>query len=182
MVMCADDLLIAEVRTYGTGAGDDDLVEIHNPTAREVSLVGVDLAALKPDFDDGVNAEPTRRWSGKTGQSIPPGGRFLVVGAGFTGAFDDHFEQGIGDESIVFLRRGPMGARGVIDHVCICKSDCTGSEWGGCPGVHQNPAFDPQDGMLTVDDTLQREPDCRDTDQPGDFRVGEASPGQPNTP
>src|SRR5688572_33335432 len=35
---CAADLVISEVRTRGTDQGDDDFVEIHNPTSQAMSL------------------------------------------------------------------------------------------------------------------------------------------------
>jgi hypothetical protein len=173
---CASNLLIAEVRTYGEGAGDDDFVEIHNPTAEDISLDDVSIWAYKPD-----SAPATPRWSGERPQHVPAGGRFVVGGKGFDPRLrDSQLDQSIGDSQIVLLRRGPGGTPPTIDHVCICTNDCGQQAlWGGCPGVLPNPAW--VGGTITlIADSLARIPDCIDTDTDVDFDNGPPTPGEAN--
>jgi hypothetical protein len=172
---CATDLLIAEIRTYGVGNGDDDFVEIYNPTSASMSLEDVSIWAYKP----GNTVMP--RWQGDAGDVIDAGGRFVVGGMGFDlRLLDAPFEQSIGDSQIVLLRRGQGAKPATIDHVCICTNDCGQvALWGGCPGVLPNPAW--VSGAITsIPDSLARVPDCIDTNTDADFDDGPPTPGEAN--
>lgn len=172
---CATDLLIAEIRTYGVGNGDDDFVEIYNPTPASMSLEDVSIWAYKP----GNTVMP--RWEGDVGDVIDAGGRFVVGGVGFDMRLRDApLAQSIGDSQIVLLRRGQGAKPTTIDHVCVCTNDCgQAALWGGCPGVLPNPAW--VSGEITsLPDSLARVPDCIDTDTDADFDKGPPTPGEAN--
>ncbi len=175
---CATDLLIAEIRTYGVGAGDDDFVEILNPTDMTLSLESVSVWAYKPP------SEATERWRGKADDLLSPGGRFVLGGLGLMELEPDAelgVGESIGDSHIVLLRRGPSASPSTIDHVCVCAGDCNQDIWGGCPGVLPNPAY--FDAMIhAIPDSLSRLPDCEDSDAVTDFQPGAPTPGEANDP
>lgn len=176
---CADDLLISELRTYGVGQGDDDFVEIYNPTNGPLSLESVSLWAYKPPSGTAME-----RWHGEATDEIPPGGRFVLGGLGFDPELSDAtlgVGASIGDSQIVLLRRGPSASPSTIDHMCVCTNDCGQNIWGGCPGVLPNPAYI-LGKIEPVPDSLSRVPDCEDTDDESDFTPGAPTPGQPNDP
>ncbi len=176
---CADDLLIAELRTYGLGQGDDDFVEILNPTDGPLSLESVSLWAYKPP-----SGAPAERWHGGPNDQIPAGGRFVLGGLGFDPDLANAtlgVGQSIGDSQIVLLRRGPRASPSTIDHICVCTNDCGQNIWGGCPGVLPNPAYSSGE-IVAVPDSLSRVPDCEDTDAVSDFQAGVPTPGQANDP
>jgi len=177
---CASDLLIAEVRTYGIGNGDDDFLEIFNPTDTTRSLAEVSMWAYKPS-----NGSPTERWHGEPDDEILPGGRFVLGGLGFSEGNADAtlgVGESIGDSQIVLLRRGPNASPSTIDHVCICTDDCGQTAlWGGCPGVLPNPAYE-SGTMMSISESLARKPDCVDEDEASDFTSGLPTPGAVNEP
>lgn len=175
---CATNLLITEIRTTGEGAGDDDFVEIYNPTAEDIELGDVSIWGYKPE-----NPPASPRWSGGAAEHLPPGARFVVGGMGFDPRLRDaQFSASIGDTQIVLLRRGPGGVPPVIDQVCICTNNCGESAlWGGCPGVLKNPAW-VNNAITATPDSLSRVPDCVDSDTDIDFSDGAATPGEANDP
>lgn len=176
---CATDLIISEVRTYGTGAGDDDFVEIYNPTAATVSLDDVALAARPPG---GTSLD--ERWRGGTGDELGPQERVVIAGAGFDDAAPSPLgmlEPSLGNDTILVLTRGQPGVGDTIDVVCVCTTGCSGVDWNGCQGVLANPAYQAGD-LVDTDDSLQRFPDCLDTDGASDFQAGPATAGEANAP
>ncbi|MFO0554921.1 MAG: lamin tail domain-containing protein [Polyangiaceae bacterium] len=176
---CADDLLIVEARTYGTGAGDDDFVEIYNPTDLPISLENVSVAARTP-----TQSMPVVRWTGQAGDELAPGDRFTIVGAGF----DDNADWDVqlpsnlsfGNDIIFLLRRGPIDTPNTIDILCVCD-DCTDPGFMGCQGILvPNPAFLPGNSTPSpIDVSVHRKPECRDTDTTSDFVAGDSTPGGP---
>lgn len=176
---CADDLLISEIRTYGTGRGDDDFVEIVNPTTRTISLADISIAARAP------SSALMERWRGNASEKLPPGEHYLIAGVGFDDVGvepDDQLGEfaSLGNDVIVLLRRGPLDNSTVIDIACICTASCTTSEWDGCQGVVlDNPAIVAGEPVDT-DDSQQRFPQCEDSDRPGDFQRGPSTPREEN--
>lgn len=176
---CSDDLLISEVRTFGTGHGDDDFVEIVNPTTHTISLTDISIAARAP------SSALTERWRGSSAEKLPPGEHYLIAGDGFDDpgvqpdATLDDFAS-FGNDVIVLLRRGPIDNSTVIDIACICTASCTSPDWEGCQDVVlDNPAIVAGEEVDT-DDSQQRFPQCEDLDSPGDFRRGPSTPGEEN--
>lgn len=176
---CADDLLISEIRTFGTGRGDDDFVEIVNPTTRTISLADISIAARAP------TSALMERWRGSSTDKLPPGEHYLITGVGFDdpGVTPDETLgefASLGNDVIVLLRRGPLDNSTVIDIACICTASCTSPDWDGCQGVVlDNPAIMAGEEIDT-DDSQQRFPQCEDSDRAGDFQRAPATPREEN--
>lgn len=174
---CPDRLVISELRTFGTGRGDDDFVEIHNPTSQTISLHDVSIAARAP------GSPISERWRGIDEDMIGPGGYFLIAGEGFDDGppYDAQLPsfKSFGDDVLVFLRNP---SESVIDIVCACTTSCETPDWAGCQGVVlDNPAY--VDGEeVETDRSMQRRGSCTDTDSAQDFRVANATPGAPTLP
>ncbi|NUP13128.1 MAG: hypothetical protein HOW73_44370 [Polyangiaceae bacterium] len=176
---CADDIIISEIRTVGTGAGDDDFIELHNPTARTISLGDLAVWARPPS-----SMSLVLRWEGIAGQEIGPGEFRVIGGAGFDDIADKDFDlmTSLGDQSIVLLQRGPEETPKTIDIVCVCTDDCSGTEWMGCQDVVLKNAAWVDGAVEDVDDSLQRIPSCLDTDRASDFEVHPSTPREENGP
>jgi hypothetical protein len=104
-------LLISEIRTRGFRA-DDDYVEIHNPTGRTISLVGVSLRLVRED--NGATEEISFN-AGDPVQELTPGQHFLVAGSGYGGPADRVTSQ-------LRIVRGRFSLRdpaGVVDGVSV---------------------------------------------------------------
>jgi hypothetical protein len=177
---CAVDLIVSEIRTYGTGAGDDDFVELYNPTSATISLDDVALAARPPG-----GGTLDERWRGGSGDELGPLQRVLIAGAGFDdpgapAAFGT-LVPSLGNDTILVLTRGAPGVGDTIDVVCVCTQGCGSAEWNGCQGVLANPAYQAGD-IVDVDDSLQRLPDCLDTNSASDFQAGLPTAGDANDP
>lgn len=172
---CADDLVISEVRTFGSNQGTDDFVEIYNPTEAAISLDGVAIVGKTPT---GVNL--TDRWRGTVGDQIAADSYFVVGGAGFDDTTPDRDFMGssLGDDTVLALQRGPLLNAVTLDFVCLCTENCDGPDWAACDGlVLVNPAGT---NSRDLDESLQRVPDCMDTDQPSDFVIRASTPKAPN--
>lgn len=170
---CASDLVISEARTTGSAQGSDDFVEIYNPTVESISLEDVSLAGRTPS--GGVN----ERWRGGPGEVLAPRQHFLIVGQQFDdGGFDVKLDASgsFPNNVILLLRRGPVEFSEPIDVVCLCTEDCASNAWSACGDVVlANPAL--AGGRIeAVDDSVQRVPECQDSDTAGDFEAGPATP------
>lgn len=149
---CAADVILSEVRTHGSAGKSDDFIEIVNPTAKVVSLDGVQITAGPP----GGSQDP--RFTGVAGDSLAPGERLVIVGSGFNDVAADFLMLGnsLGDDQIVILTRDLLP----IDRVCTCESDCTNPGFSVCEQVAPNPCIDGAQGCIDIDKSLQREPEC----------------------
>lgn len=172
---CAEHLLLTEARTVGSNGGSDDFVEIYNPTAAAVPLLDVSLTARSPTGPLG------ERWRGGADDVLEPHGFILIAGMNFddgTGVdVSLPSNKSFGDDFIILLE-DPSG--GVIDIVCLCTSGCSGDSWNGCQGVVlDNPGY-VGGQQVDTDVSVQRVPECVDTDAKSDWVQAPATPGADN--
>jgi hypothetical protein len=166
--VCADKLVISQLRTRGPMGDGDDFVELYNPGAQPVT---VDATwRLGHQSADGGCQAPVTRFSGG-GQVIPPHKHLLLVGPSYSGAVaPDAMLQGTGpmmsieDAGSVWLSHGTTK---VVDAICFNFDATTqGTISGGC-----NIAFNcegmqvsnlPHDGTSSatskLDVSLERKP------------------------
>jgi len=175
-----DHLVISEVRTRGPVDGNEDFVEILNPTAATVTL--------SPDFHIDVrgedNASYLPRWTaGEDGQElivIPPGKRALLVNTAGLGAIggatpDNTYGTGIRDGGSIALLQGET----VIDAVCFTCQRSALKVDSGC----ERPVFGRAPACTEPGNTsVQRKPSggvdgCADTnDNAADLVEAAATP------
>ncbi len=171
-------MVISEIRTRGMGGGDDEFVELYNPTSTAIQLDGLwILSGRKADFV----AFSSVRWTGK-GDTIPAKGHFLITGGAYaqSPAGDDTLSQSITDAASLSLEHN--GTK--IDSVCFYYDALTlGYEQNlgyPCEGM---PVFNPHDDTTgtNVDKSIERKPggaagNCTDTDDNlTDFTISKPS-------
>lgn len=158
-------LVISQVQSRGVAGGNDEWVELYNPTASAVTLD----ATWGLDARSSTASTFGSRWVG-TSTAIPPRGHFLVVGTAYAGAptADGSLTTGITDASSVRLTHG--GA--VVDVVCYAYSTATSQALTSdatydCPG---SPATNPHGDTTATDvaSSIERRPggvagNCTDT-------------------
>jgi hypothetical protein len=114
---CVPPLLISEIRTRGVGGGEDEFIELYNPTDAPVTLDGGWQVRSRSDSGSTYG---TSKWSG-TGQILPPHGHFLVVGTAYsneaTAPHDATLAKGLTDAGSFVLEYGNPPA--VVDAVCL---------------------------------------------------------------
>lgn len=155
--------IVTEV--YYDATGDDtghEFVELWNPAASGASLAGLRLEA----GDGGTPGKWTLRWTGKSTDSLPPGGRFVIGGA--------QVSPPPNAVSTLELQNGPDALRLVWPDGA---SEVVG--WGAHEHAEYycgSPAVDVAAGQ-----SLARVPDAAATgSNAGDFRAAEPSPGVRN--
>lgn len=164
---CATDVILSEVRTHGSMGKLDDFIEIVNPTAKAISLNGVQITAGPP----GGGQDP--RFTGVAGDTLAPGERLVIVGSAFDDVVGDFPMLGnsLGDDQIVILTRD----LNPIDRVCTCEADCANAGFSVCQPILPNPCIDGAAGCVDVDKSLQREPECAS----GAWNRSDSTPGGP---
>lgn len=109
-----EHLVIGEIRTRGIGGGNDDFVELYNPSAFSILLTTT--TTLESRAAD--SGSPTVRWSGAGRSYVPPGGHVLLTGTGYLqdGVLGDGaLSSSIADEASVALKDNGV----VVDAVCF---------------------------------------------------------------
>ncbi len=160
---CADDVIISEVRTRGPQGGNDELVEILNPTSRTISLAGLSLHARTPASGF------TPRWVAPVSETLAPQARLIVVGSTYTPSPGPDYvlAPSMGDDAqTVALKRGVDPNDQEIDRVLICcDTGCTdlvgATEQPGCGvdlarSLHRVPEC--SDGLLLPGDSTPNDP------------------------
>jgi hypothetical protein len=174
--------VISEIRTRGMGGGDDEFVELYNPTSSPVQLDG--LWALVGRKSDLTTITGSTRWTGK-GDIIPAKGHFLITGGTYaqSPAGDDTLSQSLTDAASLTLVFGATQ----VDSVCFYYDGFTlGYEQNlfyPCEGM---PVFNPHDDTTgtNVDKSIERKPggalgNCTDTDDnSSDFSISKPSTPQ----
>ena len=123
-----DHLLISEVRSRGLGGGNDDFVELYNPTGLSVMLDESWVLAAKKHSSGGF----ITKWAGSEGDYIPPGARYLLGGTSYVGAAEDaNLSSGITDAGSVRLQHEGQ----TVDAVCYAYSSYT-------MGLLSDPSFE----------------------------------------
>jgi hypothetical protein len=120
---CADVLLISQVQTRGDAGGNDEFVELYNPTSVPVvfdsSWVLKARSAIVPSGGACTTLSLSTRFAG-TGQTIPPHGHILYTNATvppYNGAVvgDGTYTTGIPDAASVILLHG----NDIVDALCF---------------------------------------------------------------
>jgi hypothetical protein len=175
--VCPDHLVISEIRTRGVNGGNDEFVELYNPTNKGVALSS--SWTLESVSDSGTFKTA---WTG-TGGIIPAHGHYLVTGADYnqSPAGDEPLSIGLTDAGRLQLVYSPdVFTTDVIDAVCFGFDSATMSELMllTCEGT---PATNPHDDTTAsnADRSITRGPrDCTDTDQ-NDMDFGPQMPATP---
>jgi hypothetical protein len=124
-------LYISQVQSRGTAGGNDDFVELFNPTAMDVTLDSSWELLARSQSTSSYGS----RWKG-TGKTIPSGGHYLLVGSAYNGGVgkDGDLTSGVSDASSVLLQHSGSD----IDYLCF---GFTGSDtFGGTFKCHGSPA------------------------------------------
>lgn len=162
-------LLLSEIKTRGVNGGNDEFVEIYNPTNAAVMLTN--LWAIYARTYNG--ASYVLKWAG-TGKTIPAHGHYLTVGVGYMMGTvpDDATLSPIGDSSSVRLTNGGMNM--TVDAICfdfdansLADLKMVGFTCEGTP-VSNLPHNDTNVPGSNVDQSLERRPggslgNCADT-------------------
>lgn len=185
--VCADVLVLSQLQTRGTNGGNDEFVEIHNPTGIAVtfdadwsvaarSAVSVNTTTCK---NNGLGT----RYSG-VGQVIPSHGHLLLANDGTSGyngstTADAFYSTGITDAASVVLLYKSVA----VDAVCFHFDATTMSVLQGCqeaPYICEGaPVLNPHNNTTSTNDdsSLERKPggalgNATDTgDNANDFQV-----------
>jgi hypothetical protein len=172
-------LVISEVRTRGLAGGNDEFVELYNPTSAPVVLD----SEWEIEARGSGAANYGTRWTG-AGATIAPHGHYLIVGSTYAGmpAGDATLSTGISDASSVRLVQTAQ----VIDAVCFYYNMTTLNELltgvgFTCEGT---PVMNPA-GTSNVDESMERRPggtlgSCTDAnDNTADFQ--DLTPAMPQS-
>lgn len=162
---CAGPVVINEVSTDGT-SGSDEYVELYN-----AGSCAVDLQGWRLDYTSTSGATKTN-WTGKAGDSVGPGGYYVLAGAGFAGNADYMWGSGFG------LAKG---GGGVSLYDAVSGSPVDSMAWETVPGGHvaiEGTACP----NISSNSSASRIPDGTDTDDNSkDFTVpAQRTPGAKN--
>lgn len=106
-------LVISEVRTTGGAGGNDDFVELYNPTSAPITLSSAFTIEARSDTGSTYNV----RWTGAN-QVLQPQRHFLIVGSTYSNAAvpgDAVLTSGVTDKVSVVLKQ----AGAPIDALCV---------------------------------------------------------------
>ena len=105
-------MIFSEVRTRGPGLANDEMIELYNPGTVDVTLT----SAWVVEWRSETVVSYGERFTG-SGQVIPPGRHFLIVGSMWSSLVfgDAQMSSGISDEGSLVLRHNAI----VVDAVCF---------------------------------------------------------------
>lgn len=159
-------LLLSQVQTRGAAGGDDEFVEIYNPTSAPVIFDATWVVRAR-SAEGGTTGCPTaipiEHFAG-AGQTIPAHGHILYANAssdGYSGstAPDGTYTTGIPDAASIVLLHG----EDVADALCFSYSDATETALTACSVPYTcegTPAHNPHDDTTGTDTdaSLERKP------------------------
>jgi large repetitive protein len=122
--ICTNHLVISEIRSRGAGGGDDDFVELYNPTNTPVTLDNTwKLEGRSHSALGGYDV----RWTG-TNKAIPARGHFLLGGKVYAQAptADEKLSSGITDATSLRLVHSGV----TVDAVCYAFDNATAALLG----------------------------------------------------
>ncbi len=160
---CAGEVVINEVQTAG-GSASDEFVELYNPAACALSLNKFSL-----NYSSASASTPSAMYVGKSTDSIPSHGYFLMVGSGYAGGSSlPKITGGLANDGRLAILDGSSK---VLDSVGY------GTLTGGNLYVEKNAAPGP-----ATNKSIGRKPDGHDTDSNAtDFdALASPSPGAAN--
>lgn len=163
--VCVPRLVISEIRSTGPGGGDDDFIELYNPTDAAITLDSMWQIRARSESSD-YDAIGVRRWIGN-GEILPAGGHFLIVGSKYdetatnTVTKNATLKNGITDTASVILEYGsdPMAAS-TIDAVCYYIGSTATRDKLLQPGYicRGTPVKNPHSASDKKDASIERKP------------------------
>ncbi|MBX3128170.1 MAG: lamin tail domain-containing protein [Polyangiaceae bacterium] len=159
-----NDVVINEVSSTGLTASDE-YVELLNRGSCTVNLSGWSLR-----YVPSAGGNFSTRWTGAAGDSLPPGGYWILGGSGYAGVKNATLSSGIADQAGVAL----------LDPAAI-KLDSVA--WGASvAAAHPYIETSAFPSTLTATTTASRLPNGVDTnDNSLDFKLGVRTPGAVNS-
>lgn len=176
-----NDLVISEIQTRGSNGGNDDFIEIYNPTNAAITFSSA--YTVWNTNGDNTTANYGLRYTG-TGTSIGAHRRFLITnnaGSGYDGgvAANATYASGIKDAGSVVLKKnivgGSFGTGTTVDAVCYYYNATTLTRVSGssyiCNGsiVDNAPHNDGTTGSSNTDVSIERVLHYVDTDSTADW-------------
>jgi hypothetical protein len=158
-------LLISEIQSRGTGGGNDEFIELYNPTSVSVTFDSTWTIAARSGAGTCVTNAQAIRYTG-TGQVIGPHRHLLLTNSvGYDGLAvgDDTYMIALNDTSSVVLNHGTT----VIDAVCYYIDASSLANLTSCPGaaytcegapVSNLPHDNSTAGSSNTDVTIERKP------------------------
>ena len=120
----ADHIVISEFRWSGPNGAADELIELYNPTASDISIENWTIWRTSACLGE-IGALPPFA----AGATVPAGGHFLIGGAGFLGQADVQTDIGIADAGgIALVSDTVFDPTKIVDQVgSETQSDCPGT-------------------------------------------------------
>jgi hypothetical protein len=163
---CVDVLLFSEIQTRGTNGGNDEFIEIYNPTNTTVIFDSSWTVTARSAVGTCSTNQSTQRFAG-SGQSIAPHRHLLFTNnnsASYNGpvAGDATYNNGVNDAGEIVLHHGGT----VVDAVCYFFDATTQNNLKTCSPaftcegtpVDNAPHDNVSDIVSNVDVTLDRAP------------------------
>jgi hypothetical protein len=163
---CADVLVVSQVQTRGDAGGNDEFVELYNPTSVPVTFDATWVLKARSAI---TTSNPctanslAERFAG-AGQVIPPHGHILYVNntvPPYNGPTpgDGTYTIGVPDAASVVLLHG----NAVVDALCFYYDATTQSTLATCSAAYTcegTPVLNPHDNMSdsNMDASLERRP------------------------
>ncbi|HVY49804.1 MAG TPA: lamin tail domain-containing protein [Minicystis sp.] len=125
----ASHLVLSEIQTRGSAGGNDEFIEIYNPTASPIDVSdGTWVVSARSAVGTCTSDAEAARFT--LHGTIPAYGHFLATGSHYDGgvAGDATFSSGVTDAASVVLRHGAE----VVDAVCFSFNAATQSNLTSC--------------------------------------------------
>jgi hypothetical protein len=161
--LCADVLLISQVQTRGTAGGNDEFVELYNPTEVPVIFDSTWTLAVR-NASIGLATCATNTLTARfigSGQVIVPHGHLLFVTSSYNGATIGNatYDTSITDAASMVLQHDGT----VADALCFYSDASSLATLNTCPSAYTcegAPVFNPHDNSsgTNIDASITRKP------------------------
>jgi hypothetical protein len=120
--VCRPTLVLSEIQTRGSAGGNDEFIEIYNPTDEPVTFDNKWAVAARSAVGTCTANNESQRFAGN-GKVIPPRSRILYTHSGYDGPTpgDGTYSSGLVDAASVVLKYDSKA----VDAVCFFFNDAT---------------------------------------------------------